>query len=89
MITLIVLLTLRKTVFILSDFKKRFYMRNKLFEHFRSIERSNSRLKYQEDCHVPAIGKMSGCITTDILLPIHSGLVGSETEKIKELVNMK
>jgi hypothetical protein len=32
---------------------------------------------------------MSGCITTDILQPIHSGLVGSDTERLKELKNKK
>jgi len=32
---------------------------------------------------------MSGCITTDILLPIHSGLVGSDTGRTKEFVIMK
>jgi hypothetical protein len=64
-------------------------MKNLFFEDFINIEKSNSRLKHQEDCHVPAIGKMSGCITTDILLPGHSELVGSDTERLKELVNMK
>jgi hypothetical protein len=64
-------------------------MKNLFSEDFINIEKSNSRLKYQEDCHVPAIGKMSGCITTDILLPIHSELVGSYTERLKEFKNMK
>ena len=64
-------------------------MKNQLFKHFRNMGKSNRRLKCPKDCHVPAIGKMSGCITTDILLPGHSELVGSETEKIKEFVNMK
>jgi hypothetical protein len=31
-------------------------MKNLFFEDFINIEKSNSRLKYQEDCHVPAIG---------------------------------
>lgn len=30
----------------------------------------------EPDCLFPAIGKMSGCITTVILPPGHSGLVG-------------
>ena len=59
------------------------------FKYFRNIGKSNRRIKYQEDCHVPAIGKMSGCITTDILLPGHSELVGSETESRKESKNRK
>jgi len=64
-------------------------MKNWLFEVFKNIYNSNRRLKCQEDCQVPAIGKMSGCITTDILLPIHSELVGSDTERIKEFENGK
>jgi hypothetical protein len=31
------------------------------FGHFRNTGMSKRRLKYQEDCHVPAIGQMSGC----------------------------
>lgn len=41
-----------------------------------------------KDCHVPAICKMSGCITTDILPPFYSELVGGETQR-KITVKMK
>lgn len=34
-------------------------------EHFRNTGMSKEHLKCQEDCNVPAIGQMSGCLTTD------------------------
>lgn len=36
-----------------------------------------------------AVSKMSGCITTDILLPICSELAGSDTLRLNEIETMK
>src|SRR5690606_18321398 len=38
-------------------------------EHFKTYLKSSGTWKRLKDCTVPAIGKMSGCLTTDFISP--------------------